>query len=238
MSQVQTVCPHCRNSVPSAAFCSNCGSKLSNSGEGLDDRYSSLRQRILAHVIDIPFVVVSDLLGVLAARAVAASSWIPEPPHDPTIQAQAFDPVTAWNAEPIVLKIGFFAVIFLWQGLAYYSLCHSSDCGATLGKRWQGILVIDKKGDRVTLARALGREFSKILINVFSALLPGTLVQLLVMSSDSKRRAIHDSVAGTVVVRVGDPGGARIGAWRIVVSIVLPVFATAAFAAGMRIANY
>lgn len=232
VSGVRTVCAHCSSAAPvTAAVCANCGSKLSSpSAEGA---YSRVRDRTLALLVDIPFIGVSNLMGVLAARAVVASGWIPKPPQDLTIQTQAVDSITLWDAEPLPLKLGFFAVIFLWHGLAYCSLCHSSRSGATLGKRRLGIRVVNKEGGRVTFGRALGRELGKTSISLLTAVLPGALLQLLIMSGDPKRRAIHDLVAGTVVVPTQDPDDSRIGAWRILVSFLLPALATAALAAAI-----
>jgi Tfp pilus assembly major pilin PilA len=73
----------------------------------------------------------------------------------------------------------------------------SSALQATVGKLAVGVKVTDLSGKRVTFLRATGREFAKLL----SGMTLGVGYALVVFSS--QRQALHDMIAGTLVVRKG-----------------------------------
>jgi uncharacterized RDD family membrane protein YckC/Tfp pilus assembly major pilin PilA len=76
----------------------------------------------------------------------------------------------------------------------YYALMHSSSQQATVGKRAIGIKVTDLQGERIGFWRATGRYFATILSSL-------TLGIGFVMAGFTQRRqALHDIVAGTLVV--------------------------------------
>jgi uncharacterized RDD family membrane protein YckC len=77
---------------------------------------------------------------------------------------------------------------------AYYAGFHASAGMATLGKMAVGIKVVRLNGDRMTLARAIGRYFATIL----SAL---TLCIGYVMAAFTERKqGLHDMICDTLVV--------------------------------------
>lgn len=98
----------------------------------------------------------------------------------------------------IVLSFGLY---LLWMLLAilcywlYFAYFESGAKQATLGKQLMGIKVIGKDGNRITFARATGRLFAKwisyMLLN-FGFIMAGMT---------SKKRALHDYIAETYVVR-------------------------------------
>ena len=67
--------------------------------------------------------------------------------------------------------------------------------GATLGKMALGLRVVTSEGAPVTYARALGRYFAKLL----SAFLCG--IGYLLAAFDEQKRALHDRICDTRVVR-------------------------------------
>jgi uncharacterized RDD family membrane protein YckC len=79
-------------------------------------------------------------------------------------------------------------------GWLYYSFMESSPWQATLGKRAMGIQVTDLVGNRIDFGRATGRYFAKIL----SALTLG--IGFLMAAFTKRKQALHDMVAGTLVV--------------------------------------
>ena len=84
----------------------------------------------------------------------------------------------------------------LYYGMAgaYYSLQESSVHQATLGKRALGIKVTDAEGRRLSFQHALGRWFAAALSYL-------TLyVGFLMAAFTERKRALHDIVAGTLVV--------------------------------------
>ena len=112
---------------------------------------------------------------------------------------------------------------------AYYAGFHSSSAQATLGKQVFGIKVADLQGGRISLARAVGRYFATSL----SALM--LLIGYLMAAFTGKRQALHDMIAGTLVVNKGaapadvTAGGGVMrvtaGVWiAIVVVMIIPFF--------------
>jgi len=79
-------------------------------------------------------------------------------------------------------------------GWLYYSLMESSAYQATLGKRLLGLKVTTLKGDPVSFGRASARFFAKILSSVL-------LIGFLMAAFTAKKQALHDLIAGCVVIR-------------------------------------
>jgi uncharacterized RDD family membrane protein YckC/Tfp pilus assembly major pilin PilA len=88
-------------------------------------------------------------------------------------------------------------VYYLVFGLAsalYFALQESSSYQATLGKRALGIKVSDLDGRRLTFGNALGRWFATALSYITC------YVGFLMAAFTSRKQALHDMVAGTLVV--------------------------------------
>jgi len=79
--------------------------------------------------------------------------------------------------------------------LAYYTVLESSEAQATLGKRLVGIRVTDLEGRRLSFGRAFGRACARFL----SYLTVG--IGLLIQPFTERKQALHDLLAGTIVVR-------------------------------------
>jgi len=77
----------------------------------------------------------------------------------------------------------------------YWALMESSAWQATLGKRMLGLRVTDLAGRRISLARASGRYFGKLV----SALTLG--LGFVMAGLTEKKQALHDMMAGCLVVR-------------------------------------
>jgi uncharacterized RDD family membrane protein YckC len=82
----------------------------------------------------------------------------------------------------------------------YFSIQESSRTQATLGKRWMGIYVTDRQGQKPSFGRATGRYFAQIL----TRLIPFAIGYLMVIFT-AQKQALHDMLAGTVVLK-GKPG--------------------------------
>jgi uncharacterized RDD family membrane protein YckC len=78
----------------------------------------------------------------------------------------------------------------------YFALSESSARMATPGKRAVGLRVTDLEGRRISLGRATGRWLGKIPSGLLLGL--GYLAAL----SSPKRQAWHDSIAGTIVLKI------------------------------------
>jgi uncharacterized RDD family membrane protein YckC len=77
----------------------------------------------------------------------------------------------------------------------YVATSESSSAQSTLGKRALRLRVTDMAGRRISFGRATGRNFAKVL----SALT--LLVGFVMAAFTSRRQALHDLVAETVVLR-------------------------------------
>lgn len=87
----------------------------------------------------------------------------------------------------------FYLIYFVAAGL-YYSLMESSSQQATVGKLALGIKVTDQEGRRLSFAHALGRWCSAALSYL-------TLwIGFFMAGFTERKRALHDFVAGTLVV--------------------------------------
>jgi uncharacterized RDD family membrane protein YckC len=87
-------------------------------------------------------------------------------------------------------------IVTLLAEFMYFALFESSRRRATLGRIVVGIQVVDVHGQRIHLGRALGRRLARFLSSLTIGI--GFLVQLFTR----RRQALHDTVAGTLVVRV------------------------------------
>ncbi len=82
----------------------------------------------------------------------------------------------------------------LLVGWLYYALMESSPRQATLGKMALGIIVTDLNGERVSFGRASGRFWAKL------ASVLTLLIGYIMAGFTQKKQALHDMIAGCVVV--------------------------------------
>lgn len=87
------------------------------------------------------------------------------------------------------------SIIFAWL---YEAFLTSSNWQATVGKKALGVIVVDENGNRISFLRATGRHFAKIISGLL--ICAGYLIQ----PFTPKRQALHDILAGTLVLK---PGG-------------------------------
>ncbi|HSX48085.1 MAG TPA: RDD family protein [Candidatus Nanoarchaeia archaeon] len=97
---------------------------------------------------------------------------------------------TAYSGTDLMLVILSWAIT-----LTYYALLTSSSWQATLGKKALGLKVTDVAGNRLTPGKAFLREGAKI---ISAAVL---LIGYIMAAFDSRKQALHDKIAGTLVVR-------------------------------------
>lgn len=91
-------------------------------------------------------------------------------------------------------SLSYSAISALLQWL-YFALMESSTRQATLGKRAVGIYVTDEEGRQINFAKATGRHFSKYISGLI--LLAGYIMA----AFTKKKQALHDIIAGTLVVK-------------------------------------
>lgn len=80
---------------------------------------------------------------------------------------------------------------------AYFAILESSPLQATLGKFALGIRVEDTRGGPLTFVRASVRYWSKILSSLTM------MIGWVMVAFSARHQALHDVIAGSVVVRTG-----------------------------------
>jgi uncharacterized RDD family membrane protein YckC len=101
------------------------------------------------------------------------------------------------NPNDVVMDFDWFIVfrhpIFYFTGFLYFSIMESSQKMGTFGKRMQGIIVVTRKGKRISFGRAFARNFCRFFttISIIGYLLPLVL---------KKKQALHDLLCGTLVL--------------------------------------
>ena len=86
-------------------------------------------------------------------------------------------------------------VLFLLIDWIYEATLESSSKQATVGKMVLGLKVTDEHGNRISFARASARFFSKILSRMT------LFIGYIMAGFTARKQALHDIIAGTLVVR-------------------------------------
>ena len=87
-------------------------------------------------------------------------------------------------------------------GLAYFVAFEASSWQGTPGKRALGLIVTDMDGNRISVLRAVGRYFAKIL----SALI--LLIGFIMVAFTERKQGLHDIICSTLVLKANPGEGA------------------------------
>jgi len=151
--------------------------------------YAGFWLRLVAYIIDgiildivigVPLIAILVGSGVLAGLSAAGNDQSPQ-------------------AAIAMLFSGFFliailiALVVIWLYSAYLE---SSVWKATVGKKALGLIVTDLEGQRLTFGRATGRFFAKVV----SGFIPFA-IGFIMAGFTEKKQALHDMIAGTLVLR-------------------------------------
>jgi uncharacterized RDD family membrane protein YckC len=137
-----------------------------------DAYYASFGRRFVAAFIDGLIVTVPNVVIALMLDRILR------------------DPRAA--AEGIEFIGNMISILITWL---YFAVQESSSAQATLGKRALGIVVTDTEGQPLTFARATGRYVAKFLSGCFCG------IGYLMAAFTENRQALHDIIAGTLVLR-------------------------------------
>ncbi|MED1741590.1 RDD family protein [Bacillus swezeyi] len=105
------------------------------------------------------------------------------------------------NQEFFFVLVGFLKVMGILASISfivyflYFTLMESSKWQATLGKKIMGIQVVEAEGERLSFGRAAGRFLAR------SFLSPILLIGYILAFFTEKRQALHDLLAGTIVIK-------------------------------------
>ena len=163
-------------------------------------RYAGFWLRFIAAIIDwmvlaVPFAVFVSLLSV--AMKISNAFVDLRPGEPPGAILEAFGPAFLfWSL-----------CFFMCSGWLYFALLESSPWQATVGKRVLGLHVVDVNGKRVTFGRASVRfAGGRLLMHVPVVGVYYFLIDCIAAGVTSRKRAIHDLVAGCQVLRKNDNG--------------------------------
>lgn len=182
-------CPHCGANVseqapeaPAAAQVQpGTGDPVPYLGAYAGLAYAGFGRRLAARLLDDLILVTASMIlqGPLGFVGFGDELEAPQRPED-------------WIAifSIVVMSTGV-NIVCAWL---YEALMMSSQWQATLGKRALGIVVTDENGGRISFARATGRHFATWI----SLLL---FIGYLMQPFTPKKQALHDMIAGTLVVR-------------------------------------
>jgi uncharacterized RDD family membrane protein YckC len=141
--------------------------------------YAGFWRRAVAYLIDS--VLVSPIFGLVVSFYPSVFVKWPDPS------------ATSLNALP--QPTGYALVLLVFMTTLIYALFESSPWQATPGKRILRLRVNDMSGQRLDFARALGRNFTKMVLAVvfpFAHVLAGLT---------EKKQGLHDMLAGCLVMR-------------------------------------
>lgn len=166
-------------------------------------RYAGFGRRLLALLIDL--VILTPVI-VIVLRNMA--------PLSPQQDLQAIREYFAGRLtdserqdlqlRSMMMAAYFSTLIFLVCG-TYCVLTESSPLQGTLGKRVLGLRVTDLNGRRIRPGRAAGRYLAHILSSML------WMVGFIMAAFTSQRQALHDILAGTLVVVFADKTEAEEG---------------------------
>ena len=142
--------------------------------------YAGFFRRAIALLIDVPFLLLLTVLAMALASLAAVGGG--------TVAGDV-------TREVVLLASGAALAMILVVSLAYHAVCWGQG-GQTPGKMLMRVKVVRWDGEEIGYGRAVLRW-----IGYFLALLPLGLGFLWVLF-DSRRRGLHDILAGTCVIRV------------------------------------
>jgi len=160
-----------------AQFCSSCGYQLKESfsvtGQPAIIVYAGFWRRFVAHLID---QIILTIGGVIIGGIVGAIIGL-------VLGAAGTDLVR-------IQSVAIVAAYWL-----YYTLLESSSKQATLGKMAIGIIVTDLNENRISFGKANGRYWGKIVSVII------LYIGFFMTGFTQKKQALHDIMAGTLVVK-------------------------------------
>jgi uncharacterized RDD family membrane protein YckC len=144
-----------------------------------------------AVILSVPIGILGVIVGVVMVAAGAASGF--------THSMQNFNSDSPANAAFPIAIVLFELVIgagFAVLGWLYFALLESGPHQGTYGKQIMNLKVTGMTGERVSIGRASGRFFSKII----TGMVPFAMGYIMMVFMD-KKQALHDLIASTLVVK-------------------------------------
>jgi uncharacterized RDD family membrane protein YckC len=204
-------CSKCGVAMPDGtAFCSNCGQSFSvpaaaprtplASSSALAPAYTGVAAgpgvayagfwlRFLALLIDNLILGLGFLLILIPLIFLTGLHKVLEDFHPD----EDINNVGIAMLAGLILLAAAVSLVFTWL---YHALMESSEWQATLGKKALGLVVTDMAGERASFGRSTGRHFGKLITNLIPA-----FIGYIMAGFTDKRQALHDMIAGCLVLR-------------------------------------
>jgi uncharacterized RDD family membrane protein YckC len=182
------ICSKCGTENPSdAKFCIGCGVKIFDASmdvsPAFDVDYASFWERFLAYLIDSAVLTLgSVVVGFLGAFFVGF--------------VMAIMGMEVEEMEDLFIVL-YYILAFVLSWL-YFTIMESSRMQATLGKKVLNLTVTDMSDKRITFGKATGRYWSKLISGAIFC------VGYIMAAFTEKHQALHDMIAGTLVVKKKD----------------------------------
>lgn len=185
--------------------------------------YASLGRRILAHLVDSLIGVVLLVLAGYTVRWLGALGvWTPP---------RNVNPAGLWDALSASSQAAAVIAFLVSMGSIYTGLFQASAWQASIGKRFLNIYVTDIAWRRLGPGRSLARSFVKDFFNLSYV----GFVSVATIAASSKKQALHDFAAKTIVMRGQPQPGGSVETWRIVMAFGIPfLWVVVTFAALFR----
>jgi uncharacterized RDD family membrane protein YckC len=158
-----------------------------------DSKYAGFWLRFVAYIIDTIIIqvfqsfVLIPIFGALGFGFAAAGENFN---FDNMTEAEAIGMAAA-----IASVFGTAILIATAIQILYYSIMESSKYQATLGKLALGLIVTDMDGNKLDFWKAFLRQIGKIVSGMI------LFIGYIMAGLTEKKQALHDMIAGTLVVR-------------------------------------
>ena len=152
-------------------------------------KYAGFWFRFIGYIIDdillsiIGFVISLPFIGTIIFSGIALSDI-------DNCEEKTFLGIAGIVGVVLLLVITITTVSWL-----YFALMESSKQQATLGKMALGLKVTDMEGNKISFGRATGRYFGKILSGMIF------MIGYILAGLTEKKQALHDMIAGCLVIR-------------------------------------
>lgn len=153
--------------------------------------YASFGQRLVAIIIDsiiIWLLQMFIIVPLLAAIGIGAAGGMS------TMDME--DPEQVGGMVAVIMAMaGTYFIVAMAVQILYFTFMESSKTQATIGKLAMGIKVTDLNGNKLDFGKAFVRNLCRLLSNLTF------LIGYIIAAFTEKKQALHDIIAGTLVVK-------------------------------------
>lgn len=156
----------------------------------MNTNYAGFWMRFVAWIID---TIVLGILNWLILAPILAAIGISSAGAFPDFSNPDFDPAALIAA--LTAMIGVAWVVQLVVNILYHAFMEASKFQGSLGKMALGLIVTDTSGAKLDFVKALVRNLCKIISNFTFT------IGYIIAGFTAKKQALHDMIAGTLVVK-------------------------------------